>query len=277
MMVKQFAKSLLPSRLWGLLQTLRLRFARVAYRSRTIRRTYGGHPLTIRLADPLAEAWYDHDWPELGEISLLKTHGLREGVRVFDLGAHQGVVALMLARVVGPRGRVLAVEANSHNAAVARENRDLNGAAQLEVLHAAVAESSGELLVNESLNAQVDDGSRHFSPVRVPSFSIDDLARRHGRPDVLFIDVEGYECRALRGAAETLAAGPDCYVEVHCGEGLEKFGGSVQEIFSYFPEDRYESWVETLAERSRGFHPASQAQGLGSRGLFRLVACRKNA
>ena len=33
--------------------------------------TYGGHEFTIHLADPLAEAWYDHDWPRPQEIELL--------------------------------------------------------------------------------------------------------------------------------------------------------------------------------------------------------------
>ena len=61
----------------------------------------------------MGAGWYDHDWPELPEIALLKQHGLRPGARVFDIGAHQGVVALMLSKTVGPEGFVLAVEASA--------------------------------------------------------------------------------------------------------------------------------------------------------------------
>src|SRR5271167_4070744 len=49
----------------------------------------------------------------------------------------------------------------------------------------------------------------------VPAFSVDDLARTHGTPGVLFIDVKGFECEALRGARETLSSAPDLFVEVH--------------------------------------------------------------
>ena len=52
---------------------------------------------------------------------------------------------------------------------------------------------------------------------------------------MLFIDVEGFECELLRGAQHTLAARPDCFVEVHVKAGLEKFGGSVSEVLSLFP------------------------------------------
>ena len=62
---------------------------------------------------------------------------------------------------------------------------------------------------------------------------------------MLFIDVEGFECEALRGATKTLAHGPDCYVEVHGGIGLEKFGGSVEAVLAYFPEDRYARFFAT--------------------------------
>ena len=65
----------------------------------------------------------------------------------------------MIAKIVGPRGMVVAVEANSHKAAIARENRDLNNAPQLVIIEAAGAEKSGTLFFNEELNGHVDVGS----------------------------------------------------------------------------------------------------------------------
>lgn len=49
--------------------------------------------------------------------------GLSKGGRIFDLGAHQGVVALMLSRYVGEQGSVLAVEADA-----ARRTIEINAA-----------------------------------------------------------------------------------------------------------------------------------------------------
>ena len=72
---------------------------------------YGAGTLKVLLVDPLSEGWYDVDWAELPEIAALRNSLLRPGARVFDLGAHQGVVAMMLAREVGERGLIVAVEA----------------------------------------------------------------------------------------------------------------------------------------------------------------------
>jgi len=201
---------------------------------RKVRHTFGGFPLEILLNDELGARWYDHDWPELPEIALLKQHQLRPGACVFNLGAHQGVVALMLANAVGPQGKVVAAEAISYNVRIAEINRALNHAMRLNAIHVAVADRCGVLAFDEGLVGQVDDGSALRSKVEVPARTIDDLAGEFGPPDVLFIDVEGYECHALRGAEQTLRSRPDCFVEVHVGTGLEKFGGSVGEILSFF-------------------------------------------
>ena len=215
------------------------------YRPRRVRHTYGGFSLDIDLADPLAEGWYDHDWPELAEVVLLCQAGLGPGARVFDLGAHQGVVALMLARIVEPNGLVVAVEASSHNYEAALRNRALNHAHALEVRHAAVAEKVGTLFFNLGFNGQVDDGNGEWGQTEVATVSIDSLTADHGPPDVLFLDVEGYELNALRGARETLKRHPSCFVEVHVGAGLERFGGSVPAILAFFPQDAYELFVGT--------------------------------
>ncbi|HEX8201632.1 MAG TPA: FkbM family methyltransferase [Isosphaeraceae bacterium] len=268
-MIKDFARGVLPAWAWARLRGLRARHQRARYRPRRVRHIYGGAPLEILLADPLAEGWYDADWPEPPEFALLKRHRLGPGARVFDLGAHQGVVALMLARIAGPEGFVLAVEANRHNAEVARINRDLNDCPTLHVLHAAVAEAPGTVTFNQGLNGQVDDGTGAWGRVEVPAVSIDDLARTHGPPDVLFLDVEGFECQALRGARETLARRPDCYIEVHVGVGLEALGGSVREVLSFFPEAAYERFI--ASDAAPAFAPLQPDSG-AMRGRFFLVA-----
>jgi FkbM family methyltransferase len=234
--MKQLLKTLVPKPLWNQLRLARMQYARTHYRRRRVRHNYGGHSLEVELVDPMGAGWYDRDWPELAEIALLKQHGLRPGARVFDIGAHQCVVAMMLAKTVGPEGFVLAVEASSENFAAGEQNRKLNRIENCRILHAAGAAQSGPLTFNCGTNGQVDDGTGEWGQVQVDAYSVDDLAARFGDPDVLFIDVEGFECELLRGARKTLARRPDCFVEVHVNAGLEKFGGSVSEVFSLFPE-----------------------------------------
>jgi FkbM family methyltransferase len=155
----------------------------------------------------------------------------------------------MLAKIVGTGGSVLALEPNHHNVAVGGKNKELNGVEHLRIVRGAIAENSGTIAMNRTLNAQVDDGSHEWGIIRVPSFSIDDLCRQYGAPDVLFIDVEGFECHALAGAVNTLKSSPDCFVEVHTGAGLEKFG-TVRELLSFFPRERYSLFVRDESQAS---------------------------
>lgn len=247
-LAKSYAKAILPRRIWTKLRVARVQWGIRHYKTRLVQHTYGSFPLDIWLADPMAQGWYDHDWPELAEIELLKRYRLRPGARIFDLGAHQCVVALMLAKIVGPGGRVVALEANPHNATIARRNRDLNDAPQLEIVEAAVAEKSGTLYFNHGLNGNVDDGTGEWGRQEVKSLSVDDLAAVYGIPDLLFIDVEGFEAKVLEGAAQTLRHRPDCFVEVHVGCGLETFGYCAESVLSFFSSEEYRLFVAGQSE-----------------------------
>ena len=197
--------------------------------------------------------------PELNEIALLKQQGLRPGAKVFNVGAHQGVFALMMAKIVGSGGMVVAVEANWHNASVARENRDLNDAPQLVIVEAAAGRKSGTLLFSEELNGHVELGSGRWP---VPCVSIDDLRLRYGAPDVLYMDVEGFEVEVLKGAANTLKHRPDCFVEVHVDCGLQTYGSSAESVVSFFRTANYNLFIaEQDAEvvRIDPFMPSNQA------------------
>ncbi|MSU36865.1 MAG: hypothetical protein EXS36_17560 [Pedosphaera sp.] len=76
------------------------------YPRRVVSHTYAGIPLKVELADGMGEGWYDHDWETLPELDVLGRGRLKPGARVFDFGAHQGVVGMILGHRVGPRGQV---------------------------------------------------------------------------------------------------------------------------------------------------------------------------
>jgi FkbM family methyltransferase len=271
---KQLTMRLLPAGLAGRLRAWRVRRMIAAHSPRFVRHRYGSGPLEVYLADPLAEGWYDRDWPELQEIAWLRKSRLVGGARVFDLGAHQGVVAMMLAREVGDNGQVVAVEPHPHNVAAARRNHERNGFRNIVTVPAAVADRPGRLVFSERLNAQLDDGTGSEGRLTVEAVTIDDLAARFGPPDVVFLDVEGAECRALDGAAEVLRARPDVFVEVHVGYGLEKLGGSVERVFSFFPAGDYQLFGR--AEADADFRPVTPADPLTRDRFFLLALAQRD-
>ncbi len=80
----------------------------------------------MHIRDSTARSWYDRDWNRLTELDLLREHGLHDGGIVFDLGAHQNLIAMLLAKEVEPSGRVIAVEGSKHNVRVGTPNAELN-------------------------------------------------------------------------------------------------------------------------------------------------------
>lgn len=270
--IKSWLLRRLPASWAGRLRAWRIRHVIRTYPARVVEHSYGGSRLKIYLADPLSEGWYDHDWPLLPEITELKRSRLRPGARVFNIGAHQGVVASLLALQVGPSGRVVAVEANSHNCQVAEKNRDLNNLTQVEIVHAAIADRPGKIYFNEGLNGQLDDGSGACGRVLVDAVTLDGLADNFGQPDVVFLDVEGAEELALSGGRRVLESGADFFVEMHVGCGLEKLGGSLARVLSYFPEDRFTLLVR--AEPEAAFRPLDRGDQLLENRFFLLALWR---
>jgi len=205
-------------------------------------RSHYGVRRKIHITDGMGQAWYDHDAVGGPEIALLKKGKLRTGARVFDCGAHQSVVAMVLADAVGPSGEVIAVEGSGHNFETSLKNIELNQCSNLKVIHSVISDTVGRVQFMDELNGKV---GLNGAGTWVNAISIDELSRQHGTPQVMFIDIEGFECHALRGATETLRSHPDCYVEVHIGHGLEAAGGSAAEVVSFFDRAAYDLyyWV----------------------------------
>jgi len=240
------------------------------YEPRVVTRTYAGLTLHIAIEDPVAEGWYDKDWPVMPEIAFLRGRGLEHGATVFDIGAHQGVVAMILANEVGP-GKVIAIEAVGHNARLAELNRELNRVGNVAITNAAISDHNGETYVPTwELNAHVSTAPG-AGLTAVPSVTIDTLAERHGAPAVVFVDVEGFEFRALRGAQTVLTQiRPTWLVEVHVGVGLEDSGSSAAEVLTAFADARYMTYGAPV-DASQPFVPVTAGTAV-SRSHFFLAA-----
>jgi FkbM family methyltransferase len=233
-------KSLLPSGLVHQIKQRRLKRAIAAFPPKTVKHQYGLFPLSVRITDPIASAWYDQDYSELPEVAFLKNTRLKPGASIFDLGAHQGVVAMMLAREVAPGGNVIAVEGTRHNAEIARQNLELNGIENVTLIHAIVGDVAGkEVVFSNTLNGSV---SANGVGETVKTVTIDSLAKEHGIPDIVFLDIEGFEGHALVGASQVLSSGADFCIEVHENCGLQDHG-TKEQIMAFFPTATHQCFI----------------------------------
>jgi FkbM family methyltransferase len=149
---------------------------------------------------------------------------LRPGNVVFDLGAHQGFLAMLAGRLVGHRGTVYAFEASPTNFSKMTRNIQLNSVDNCITIHAAVCDHTGNIEFSNSIH---DNGNTyvHSSPyfmnqptVVVPAVSLDECVRQRKfqLPDFIKIDVEGAESDALNGAEWVLSQKrPLLYLETH--------------------------------------------------------------
>ena len=242
---KSLVRLLLPKPLVYKLRTWYRGRQNRSYRARVVTQNYCGHELTIHIGDPTAEGWYGMPWPltAMPEREVLSRRKLKEGACVYDIGSHYGVVALILSKCVGPTGKVVAVEAVPYNAREAQMNRELNQAYNLTVVPAMMLDGS-----QPTEAAGFHDRSYEWTLSGVRSLTMDQLAEEQGMPDVIYMDVDGFECQVLKGASRILQGRADWFVEVHVNAGLESEGGSLDQVLAFFPEDRFERLIARVGD-----------------------------
>jgi FkbM family methyltransferase len=139
------------------------------------------------------------------------TQGLRRylkpGVCFLDIGANIGYFTLLAAALVGKRGRVLAFEPRPDNCALLRKSLDKNRFRNVRLYPHAAAEkeqtfelypdgtNSTGVLVDEQWRQPVPPGQ----PYVVRAVVLDDCLAGLDKLDVVKIDIDGAEVRAVQG------------------------------------------------------------------------------
>jgi FkbM family methyltransferase len=145
---------------------------------------------------------------ELTELKRLTS----AGDTVLEIGAHHGLMTLLLSEWTGESGAVHAVEASAENAVVLNANCFCNKVQNVVTTFAAAGNACGEVQFGgESLAARMGVIRR------VPMITLDSYCQEHSiaKVDLLKIDVEGFEADVLAGAANVLRQIPKLALELH--------------------------------------------------------------
>lgn len=184
--------------------------------------------------------------------TLLVLRGLLpEGGVFVDVGGHCGMMTLFGARCVGPAGQVLAFEPSPREFARLRANVAANGFAQVALHQAAMAEAPGTVVLRlaEAGHAGHNTIGSGFAYagvavaelVEVPATTLDAALAGLARCDVIKMDVEGAELRALRGGAAQIARlRPALVLEVF-DAALAGHGGTVAELMDWLEAQGYDT------------------------------------
>jgi FkbM family methyltransferase len=166
---------------------------------------------------------------------------------VLDIGANYGEYTWLLARLVGPKGRVYAFEPYPETAHALAWGTRIFGLKHVSVVPQAVGLRTGTvrlgLPISESTHGlihgqiHVDPNSEGTGPC-VPVTSIDAFCQRQAVDQVALIkiDVEGYELNVLKGASHTIA---ECNPWIICEieeRWCSRYGFSADSVFRCISE-----------------------------------------
>jgi FkbM family methyltransferase len=175
-----------------------------------------------------------------------------EGAVCVDVGANVGLHTVVMSRLVGPAGRVFAFEPDPHNFRLLETNLRLNGARNVTARQCAIGDADGVCRLARNprnyADCRVTSELPGWSSHEVSMTTLDAAlpALPPGAIRFLKLDVQGSECRVLRGMRDTLARHPDLVmaVEVFPG-GLSQAGASARELVGLLTELGFSGWEFT--------------------------------
>jgi FkbM family methyltransferase len=176
-------------------------------------------------------------WDDAVEVQNKRNLFLRDlispGDVVIDVGANIGSVALSM--VMRSKSKIIVIEANPSNIPIIKRNFQLNDVIDYQIYSNIADEKSG---MKKFISEEMVDSRG----TEVETIALDDLGIA---PDVIKIDVEGYEIAVLRGAKEMLKKKPKLEIETHLFEkvSMEYHGFDPQELLDILYSNGYEVYL----------------------------------
>ena len=194
------------------------------------------------------------------EIKLLRRI-VRPGMVVYDIGANIGFYAEILSGLVQKQGQVICFEPDGENFAhLERTTRYLRN---VRILRNAVSDADGKISIYRSKLLNVDHRTypvKDYESVdEIGAVNIDNLIddKQVPRPDVIKIDIQGYELAAFRGMQKLLTEARDLnIIAEYWPHGFKRAGTSALEFYDFFDAKGYRFQVigeDGLKPLKRGY------------------------
>lgn len=197
--------------------------------------------------------YYFHDY-ETSQKDVFLSLLLPGGV-LFDVGANIGIYSLLAAH----NGmRVYAFEPSPELADFLIDNIKLNEYEQeVIVVKEAVSNRTGITtffpprkgnwgvgkIFTEKTDTVSGTKSLVSEPIQVPTITLDDAAKRYGKPDLIKVDIEGAEQLLLSVLPNLLMRhdAPMLFIEFH-QTGIESLGGTVEKLIDNLRQSGYRQY-----------------------------------
>jgi FkbM family methyltransferase len=115
------------------------------------------------------------------------------GDTIIDVGAGIGEEAVVFSRLVGPAGRIVAIEAHPETFACLEQSIARSGLENVTAINCAIADQDGELFISSGPSHLMNTVLGAAGGVKVPARTLDSMA------DFLKMNIEGAEKLAMTG------------------------------------------------------------------------------
>ena len=134
---------------------------------------------------------------------------LRKGNIVVDIGANIGYYALMESRLVGKDGTIYAIEPSPTNIEFLNKNIKLNNCKNIDVYQIGMGSKEGLVKMyispHSNLNSLIPlKNKKIIKVIDINTTRLDTFLEDKRYPDLIRMDVEGYEYNIIKGMKNTL-------------------------------------------------------------------------
>lgn len=181
----------------------------------------------------------------------LKETNLGEKNKVIDAGAYPGEFTIYAAK---EGAEVLALEPDPQNAEELRENIEINGLSdKVRVIEKGLWDQKTRKKLKRDSKFGLGSQIKEEGQITIELDTLDNLISKHGSVDLVKMDVEGAETKALRGAEKMIdKCSPEFAIATyHTNENGEKTCFKTEEILEekgYKTETGYKRHLTTYAK-----------------------------
>lgn len=174
---------------------------------------------------------------------------ISDGMTVLDVGANFGQHSVVLSRLVGKNGSVIAIEASKNNTDYLTNTMIMNDCGNVKIINSAVWSNEDTLLFAQCNKAEATsfcsnkpdmrtiEPNPNFEYTEIKVTTLDKLV--DSEVDFIKMDIEGSELFALRGAKRILRNLPPALVELNSFTSMVFNGVEIKEIVDYMTEIGY--------------------------------------
>lgn len=221
-----------------------------------------------------------------GEFEPLQTklflNSIKKGQTVLDIGANVGYYTVLASKLVGEKGKVYAFEPDLRNFKLLQKNIKLNNCQNVFPYKIGLADQdkiakllSDKANPGESRLAVTKDEKAISQKIKITTLNKFASLKRIKRFDVIKIDIEGAEIKALKGAQEALSKIKKVTLFIECNtRALERFSNSYQDLITILNQLGFdiETIINEFDKSAKKYTPKTLQKTLSKVTYITLVA-----